>query len=170
VSWKVLAFTPEENRDFVNAHRTKTKFLVDESLGHMVTEVLRELGYNTKDVFEVGLKGRSDEDVLAWAFREDRVLLTHDADFLDDRRFPPHRNPGIVVLPGAQGSDRPLISFIARMLPMIGRFRDVWRESKTVYDAAGRVKIISRDVSTGEMKTSLYRTSNNGEAMIWVED
>jgi hypothetical protein len=32
-----------------------------------------------------------------------RFILTHDIDFLDDQRFPYHRNPGVIVLPGATG-------------------------------------------------------------------
>jgi predicted nuclease of predicted toxin-antitoxin system len=47
----------------------------------------------------VGLGGRSDEEIFAYAWREKRIIWTHDRDFLDDKRFPVHRNPGVLVLP-----------------------------------------------------------------------
>jgi predicted nuclease of predicted toxin-antitoxin system len=55
-------------------------------------------------VDDVGLSGRSGEEVLAFAWEEQRILLTHDFDFLDDSRFPFQRNPGLVVLPGGTDS------------------------------------------------------------------
>jgi len=51
-------------------------------------------------VGEVGVEGKSDEDVFAFGWRDDRINLTHDQDFLNDWRFPFHRNPGVIVLPG----------------------------------------------------------------------
>jgi predicted nuclease of predicted toxin-antitoxin system len=80
------------------------RFLVDESMGEGVAKILRHEGYNAKYVSDVGLTGRSDEDVFATAWSEDRVLVTHDPDFLDDRLFPPHRNPGVLLIrPGSSG-------------------------------------------------------------------
>jgi hypothetical protein len=31
------------------------------------------------------------------------VLLTHDKDYLNDRQYPFHRNPGVIILPGEEG-------------------------------------------------------------------
>ena len=100
---------PEESAAFLKAFRKKARFLVDESLGIGVTQYLRKAGWNVKDVSEVGLSGHSDEDVLAFAERDDRILLTHDEDFLDDRSFPPHRNPGVIILPGGSGDEAALV-------------------------------------------------------------
>lgn len=46
-------------------------------------------------VGEVGLEGKSDEDVFAFGWRDDRITLTHGKDLLNDRRFPFHRDPGV---------------------------------------------------------------------------
>ena len=55
---------------------------------------------------DLGLCGKSDEEVFAAAWSEKRVIVTHDSDFLNDRRFPPHRNPGVIRLAaGADGRD-----------------------------------------------------------------
>jgi len=103
MSWRRVPDAPaREVEAFVKDFRRKARFLVDESLGASVAEVLRGQGWNARYVRELSLEGRSDEEVFARAWAEDRILLTHDTDFLDDRRFPPHRNPGVVVLPGAE--------------------------------------------------------------------
>ena len=82
----------------------KTSFLVDESVDLAVAVAFRLAGFKAVHVSEIGLDGHSDEDVFARAWREDRVILTHDADSLNDRAFPPQRNPGAVLLPGTSGT------------------------------------------------------------------
>jgi len=47
--------------------------------------------------YEVGLAGHDDTDHLPYAYREGRVLLTHDKEFLDNQKHPPYRSPGIAV-------------------------------------------------------------------------
>jgi predicted nuclease of predicted toxin-antitoxin system len=77
-----------EVREIVRENRGKAKFLVDENLGTEVTRVLRDDGWNVTDVFELNIVGQPDENVFAAARKLNRILLTHDEDFLDDRRFP----------------------------------------------------------------------------------
>src|SRR5215469_3132633 len=109
MAWKELApVTDKQTRDF-SRFKKKARFLVDESLGEGVARVLREDGWNAIFVSDVGLVSHSDEDVFAHAWKEDRIVLTHDHDFLDDRCFPPHRNAGVIVLPGASGPARDLV-------------------------------------------------------------
>jgi predicted nuclease of predicted toxin-antitoxin system len=54
------------------------RFLADENVSRLVVERLRTSGF---DVEYVHSRGAPDEDVLAGAVREDRVLLTEDRDF-----------------------------------------------------------------------------------------
>ena len=49
-------------------------------------------------VVEVDLSGASDERVLNFTVKEDRILLTLDADFANILRFPAENTPGIVRL------------------------------------------------------------------------
>src|SRR5271166_4121989 len=84
----------------------RVRFLVDESLGRDAARVLRENGWNAKFVSDLRLLGKDDTVVFAEAWKQKRVILTHDRDFLDNRKFPPHRNPGVVVfVVGASGED-----------------------------------------------------------------
>ena len=79
-----------ELTDFVRREKRKARLLVDESLGIGTTIFLRSLGWNTKDVSEVGLRGHPDENVFNYAYKHDLMLLTHDEDFLDDRSIRQH--------------------------------------------------------------------------------
>jgi len=166
--WVPIGISDDEaQRGFVRRNRKKARFLVDESLGIAVSDVLRRSGWNTRYVGEVGLEGRADEDVLAFAQRDDRVLLTHDMDFLNDRRFPPHRNPGVVVLPGNDGNRRVLLTALRRMLAIVGTFREVWRGTKLVFGIDGEIKSKHRDMDTGRMRTTRYRFTQRRGPEMW---
>ncbi len=73
-------------------------FLVDEDMPRSTARVLREAGYKAEDVRDVGLRGRDDQDVFAYAQTQDAVLVTADKGFGNVLRFPPGAHAGIVVL------------------------------------------------------------------------
>lgn len=60
----------------------RIKFYTDEHVPKAVARGLRERGVDVLTVAEVGMLGASDEEHLALARREERVLFTRDADFL----------------------------------------------------------------------------------------
>lgn len=102
--WKPLrASTKKEEADALSDSQRKTRFLIDESVDHSVTWVIRRSGWNAVHVQDCGLKGHPDENVMAYAKRENRMLITHDIDFLDNGRFPLSRSPGLILIPGAEG-------------------------------------------------------------------
>jgi len=106
------------------------RFLVDESLGRSAATALNELRYNTLFVGDVGLNGRDDADVLAYAWRTRRILLTHDRDFLDNRRFPESRNPGLaVILAGADGNQQDMIVALGHVIGLFGHDPEQWRST-----------------------------------------
>jgi predicted nuclease of predicted toxin-antitoxin system len=76
---------PDEIALFRRAKRSR--FLIDESLGTGTIEFFRQFGMNAVDVWQVGLNGRDDRSVLAFAWKQRRILLTHDEDFWDDGDF-----------------------------------------------------------------------------------
>jgi predicted nuclease of predicted toxin-antitoxin system len=132
MSWKRLPdLAPDAIEAFGRRFKEKARFLVDESAGSGLARALRDFGWNAVFVSEVGLGGQSDEDVFGFAWKQDRLILTHDEDFLDDLRFPFHRNPGVVVLPGASGEPG-FIEAVHDVLSTIGRFRGAYRGEKIV--------------------------------------
>jgi len=147
----------------------KARFLVDESVDMEVVTWLREHGWNAIHVTEVGLAGRDDEEVLAFAHREDRILLTHDADFLDDRRFPPHRNPGVVVLPCAEGKPASFGTALGRMASIVGKSRGLWRQSKIRIAEDGSWLVMTFEGDIGRIVTNRYRFKHRGRMETWEE-
>ena len=84
--------------DFQRKFESKARFLIDESVGMEAARLIRDGRWNVCYVDDVGLSQRSDEEVFAFAWKEQRILLTYDFDFLDDSRFPFNRNPGLARL------------------------------------------------------------------------
>lgn len=166
MTWKNLKQpTAAEIRDLRRNYNGKARFLIDESAGVEVARVLEQLGCNTKYVGELGLLGRSDEDIFAAAWREERVVVTHDADFLNDRRFPQNRNPGVVIVhPGADGRNGYLLMACLMKAVQIGGKTAGWfRGNKLDFSSAEEFSVKSIE------GRSRFRWPAYGDAMVWEE-
>lgn len=73
------------------------RFLIDENMGPSVARWLREQGHDVVSIYETA-RGSSDDEVIALAYSENRILITSDKDFGDKvhRERWPHR--GIILL------------------------------------------------------------------------
>ncbi|CCI00809.1 MAG: DUF5615 family PIN-like protein [Microcystis sp. M54BS1] len=60
----------------------KLKFNLDESVSNAITKGLRMRGIDVTTSPEKGLMGSSDEEQLAYALSQGRVIFTFDDDFL----------------------------------------------------------------------------------------
>src|SRR5262249_29417101 len=149
--------TDEEVAEAERRWKGKARFLVDESLGPEAAAYLRDQGWNCRFVGEVGLLGHSDEDLYAYGRRDDRIVLTHDADFMNDRRFPIDGHPGVVVLPGGSGAMEPLARAMFNMLKIVGPYKHAYRGSKMVFSADGTILVRNRERATGAVTSSRYR-------------
>lgn len=58
-----------------------SRILTDENVSPRVVAFLRATGYDVSDIKELGLFGLPDREVLARAHEEQRIVITHDADF-----------------------------------------------------------------------------------------
>jgi predicted nuclease of predicted toxin-antitoxin system len=170
MGWKALSpVTDEQSRQF-NQFKKKARFLVDESLGQGVALVLRGAGWNVEFALDVGLGGRSDEDLFSYAWKENRILLTHDHDFLDDRRFPPNRNPGVIILPGASGSDEGLISALRQVVSIIGPNRKAFPRFKIEITRDGIWNVKSMTRVSDEVRDWRLRFGPKDEVLEWEEE
>jgi predicted nuclease of predicted toxin-antitoxin system len=158
---------PDPPKEVVQAFRGKARILVDESLGPGVAKLLREQGCNVVYASDVGLGGKDDEDVAAYAWRENRMIWTHDHDYLDDKLLPEHRNPGVVVLPGGDGEEKAMLGGIRTALTIFGHGGQMWKKSKTVVTANGELTMRVRDPS-GRTTSERYRLTKDGVEM-WSE-
>jgi predicted nuclease of predicted toxin-antitoxin system len=75
----------------------KMRFYVDADVPPQAVKVLIEMGYDVLTPQESGKKTHEDEDQLAIALKQERILIPHDRDYLNDRRFPLHKCPTLVV-------------------------------------------------------------------------
>lgn len=73
------------------------RFVVDECFGPQVAGRLQDEGHDVLSVYEAA-RGALDEDILAVAVREDRIVITADKNFGDlvFRDHRPHR--GVILL------------------------------------------------------------------------
>ena len=60
----------------------RIKLYTDEHVSKAVVKGLRQRGVDVLTVAEAGMLGASDEEHLAFARRQERVLFTQDEDFL----------------------------------------------------------------------------------------
>lgn len=146
----------------------KNCFFVDESLGEEAAKWLRERGYNAVYAGDVRLLGHSDDDVFSYAWRERRMLLTHDRDFLDDKRFPEHRNPGVIVLPGGDGNQEAMGIGMGTALSVFGSSPETWEKTKSTISPTGEMTIRRRHFDTGKVTSTRFRI-NKGRAEVWQD-
>ena len=116
--------------DFKRKFESNARFLVDESVGMDAVRLIQDRGWNVRYVEDLDLLDRSHEAIFAFARREERILLTHHFDFLDDSRFPFHRNPGLVILPPVTGSTLGFTDAINGVLELIGPLSKAYRGFK----------------------------------------
>ena len=57
------------------------QFLIDENLSPHLARYLRGLKYRAKAVREVGLKGKSDEEIFSFCEKRKIIIITNDLDF-----------------------------------------------------------------------------------------
>lgn len=126
---------------------------------HDISIVLKNRGFNVKTADELGLTGHPDEDHFAAAYRNNRILLTYDEDFLDDRKFPPHRNPGVIVLPPMSRGVDAFMQRLWLVLTMVAPFRKIWLDTKVKITADGYITIWNYD-EEGSWSRTRYKYGN----------
>ncbi len=167
MSWVVIPL--DAKRPITKGRIRKARFLVDESLGEEAALLLRNLGWNAVFVTDLNLQSKDDRTVFSAAWKTRRVLFTHDRDFLDNRRFPHHRNPGVVVfVVGASGGDD---DRLLRAVFLAQAYIRVWgpdymRGTKVVFSDDERFSI-ERKEEGGTLKTRRFWAPKRGELFEW---
>ncbi|MGD0622789.1 MAG: DUF5615 family PIN-like protein [Thermacetogeniaceae bacterium] len=76
------------------------KFLVDVCIGGKIAKWLKDLGYNVDEV-RTRNPYMPDEDIIDWAFKEKRIILTADKDFGELAILRGKKHCGVVRFPDA---------------------------------------------------------------------
>jgi predicted nuclease of predicted toxin-antitoxin system len=72
--------------------------IIDEDLPRKLGESLKKLGWETKDVRDFGLSGKTDKEIISFAKESKAVLFSSDKDFANISKYPPQEYYGIVIL------------------------------------------------------------------------
>jgi len=84
----------------------EVRFLLNEHIPKAVVRALRQQGIDAIIVAEIEAMGTSDEDLLDFALREGRVVVTYDKDFL---RLASQRSHAGIAFSARRLTDRQLI-------------------------------------------------------------
>jgi len=74
------------------------RFLIDECVPAAVAGTLRAAGHECVHAREAGLGGRPDEEIMAFAERENRILISADTDFGELLANAPVMAPSVILL------------------------------------------------------------------------
>jgi len=74
------------------------RFLIDEDLPRATHRLLREYGHEAIDVRDIGLRGATDAEIVAYAQKHELCLLSSDIGFADIRNYPPAKYAWIAIL------------------------------------------------------------------------
>ena len=77
----------------------KLKFLLDADMPRSSAELIRSLGHDVEDVRDIGLGEAKDEEIVEYALRNCRVIVTRNLGFGSTLRHPKHSGALIVRLP-----------------------------------------------------------------------
>jgi len=163
--WQTITISNDEASGLIKGFSSVSRFLVDTTLGPGFASALRRLGYNATDVFSLKLDSRTKEDVYAAAVSQERILLTQDRSFLDDRRFSLNRNPGIVVLP--PNNNDALVSALMTALSLVVKGLSVRDGVKILVGEDGRLTATSYNRATSVEERTHYKLRMAGPPLIW---
>lgn len=95
------------------------KLKLDENLPSELAEELRAAGHDADTVYDEGLAGTADPDLLLAAHGESRILLTLDKGIGDVRVYPPEKHAGIVLFRPPSSGRRSVLEFVRKHLPQV---------------------------------------------------
>jgi hypothetical protein len=144
----------------------RAKLYADEDIEDEVVDWLRDQKINIKSARELGHRRKPDSFHAAFAFKEKRFIISKNAKhYFDDRKFPPHRMHGVIVVQGDMGNTEEY-------------FRSVWWTLAIVpygelYEGM-KIRLSPTEVTmrftNAEGKRQTFRVKfNNGHYFEWVK-
>lgn len=74
----------------------KLKFLLDADMPKSSAEVIRSHGFEIEDVRDIGMRAAKDREIMDYALKNNKIIITRDTDFGEVLRYP--RHPGAIIL------------------------------------------------------------------------
>ncbi len=111
----------EARSDWLKAKRTK--FVADENMEPWALYVMRYKNFDMISADQAGVRRLDDRQVFCQTQQLKRVLVTHDADFLNDAVFPLQACSGLLVLPVYGAVSLEFGNLLSASASLIGRGR-----------------------------------------------
>ena len=168
--WQLLDPVSQKDAASERDYAGIAHFLVDENIDpDLATWINQSRIWKADHVRDVGLAGKDDKAVYAWAWKHKRWLLTHDDDFLDDRRFPFHRTHGVIVLPGGQGELHAMREAIWDVLGILGYNAKLFTGAKITF-SPGHIWTVREHIKEeGRHSKRRIRWEANGRLSEWID-
>jgi len=147
-----------------------TRFVLDENVDlETMLKFLDGEGLSCTELPERLWKA-TDDEVFEFAWQDERVLLTHDDDFLNDSLFPLERTHGIVVMPGGSGDVDRFLKVIGQTLHLMKPRPGLFLQTKIHIRANGDIIVRGVNATSKEpFGPFRMRFLENGTAEIWEE-
>lgn len=147
-----------------------TKFLLDNNVDSNLLSFLDGVGI-AAHLLPLAVVDRPDDEVLAEAWRQDRILLTHDTDFLDTTLHPPETCPGVVVMPGGSGNTERHYPTIGFMLKLMKPYRKLWLQTYVHIQDSRMIVIKGINATYGtEIEPWFLRFDDDGKPFRWLQN
>jgi len=115
------------------------RLLVDEDLPRSLVQTLRSAGLEAQHVIDVGLRGRSDDEVFDHALSGKFALLTADIGFGNLLRYPLGSHAGVIV--ARFPNEVPTSTLAAAIVEALGQITDEDLQGSLVIIEPGRVRL-----------------------------
>jgi len=97
------------------------RLLVDEALQDAVADRLATAGHDTTHVRTLGRAGHTDDEVMALAIADERILVTTDTDFGTILALTGATEPSVVLLRGIGDTIDERVDALLAVLPRVER-------------------------------------------------
>jgi len=119
------------------------KFLIDNALSPQIAEALRNAGFDTVHIREIGL--HAEEDAIIFAKADDRILASADTDFGTLLALRREAKPSVILF--RRGSDRRPQQQAALFLANLPQLQQVLEDGSVVVFDQRRIRIRSLPIS-----------------------
>lgn len=114
------------------------KFLIDNALSPSMADGLKKAGYNAIHVRDVGMSKASDIDILNFALKEDRVIVSADTDFGTLLALREFSKPSFILF---RRSDKRPAALLMQLMANLNQIAEALTEGAVIVIEDKRVRI-----------------------------